>query len=321
MAAKSKAKASYSVLRQSVNEFLEDDCMSSAAALAYYSIFSLPPILAIIIFLTGYLGAGGSFGANVQDQISQFLGSEESFAQIQQAADSAKKKDSNIAATVIGVIVLVFSATGVLAQLQYSLNRAWEVEPDPEAGGIKKFFLKRALSFGMILAFAFLLLLSTMLSMLLNSAGQTISSALSLPVSLTVAVPYAVNFVVVTLLFAAIFKILPDARLGWRSVGVGALFTALLFMVGKEVMSFYISRADVGSGFDQAAKALVAVLLWFYYSSIIVLFGAEFTQVWARRYGTRIHPSNGAVRTVNEKRHLRTESEQRQHDMQSAASA
>ena len=303
MTATEKAKGSVGVLKQTASDFSEDDCMSSAAAIAYYSIFSLPPIIVLIIMLAGWLGQGSAVSGAIEEQINQAAGPG-AYDEVQGMAAKAQKSGSNIIASIVGFVALIFSATGVMAQLQASLNKAWEVEPDPNQGGVKNFLLKRLLSFGMILTLAFLLLVSTVMTIMLTTLGDEISSRLGIPEAFAHVVPYAVNLVVITLLFAAMFKFLPDAKVRWKDVLIGALFTAVLFVLGKLAIGFYIGWADVESSYGSAGK-LVAILVWFYYSAIIILFGAEFTQAWAKRYGTEIQPSGGAVKVVEEKRQVR----------------
>lgn len=319
MSVMSQARAGWTLLKRSAVEFIDDDCMSSAAAIAYYCIFSVPAILAIVLMIATSAGKEDDIVNYLAQQMAPATSGENGgenpyHEEIESMTAKARQLGSSLWMKVVGIAVLIFSATGVLAQLQYSLNRAWEVQPDPAAGGIKNFLLKRALSFGMILAFAFLLLASTFLSMALTSVGGTLAGTLGIPVNITFLVSIVVNLVVITLLFAAIFRILPDAKIGWKSVGVGSLFTAILFMVGKYLIGLYISMGGIQSTYG----TLVAVLVWFYYSSLIVLFGAEFAQVWARRYGTQIVPTEGAVRVVQEKKTLRTPQEQRDHDLHNA---
>jgi membrane protein len=207
-------------------------------------------------------------------------------------------------AMVIGVVVLLVGATGVFAQLQHALNKAWEVEPDPAQGGIKNFIVKRILSLGMILAVAFLLLVSLVLTTALSAAGDMLGGLLPEGVSKIwpMVIHFVVSFLVIWLLFAAIFKFLPDAQIEWRDVWIGAAITALLFMVGKILMGLYLGSQNAGTF---SAAPLILVLLWIYYSSMIILIGAELTQVWASSYGKQIEPKQGAVRVVQKKEAVR----------------
>jgi membrane protein len=177
-------------------------------------------------------------------------------------------------------------------QLQGALNRAWEVTPDPAQGGWKPFVMKRLLSLGMILALAFLLIVSLAISAILSALRASMSF---IPVEALQAVDAGVSFTVMTVLFAAIFKILPDAEIAWRDVLAGALLTSLLFVVGKFVIGFWLGRSAPGDAYG-TASALAVMLVWVYYAGVIVLFGAEFTQAWAERRGVLIRPEKGAMR-------------------------
>ena len=208
---------------------------------------------------------------------------------------------------VLSIAGLLFGATGVFAQLQQALNKAWEVEPDPEAGGIKNFLTKRVFSLGMILVIVFLLLVSLLLSSFISVFAGQLGSLL--PGSLSTAVVWVINAVVslavITLLFAAIFKVLPDAIVAWRDVWVGAFVTAFLFVIGKFLIGLYIGQSDPGEAYG-AAAALALLLVWVYYSAMIIFLGAEFTQIWAQQYGSGIEPDEDAVRVVEEKKHVRS---------------
>jgi membrane protein len=204
----------------------------------------------------------------------------------------------------LSVAGLLFGATGAFAQLQKALNTAWEVTPDPEQGGLKNVLVKRVFSLGMILVIAFLLLVSLVISSLLSTFSEQLGGVL--PGGLSAAAAWVINaavsLAIITLLFAAIFKVLPDARIAWRDVWVGAFVTALLFTIGKFLIGLYVGQSDPGEAYG-AAAALAILLVWVYYSAMIVFLGAEFTQVWARRHGTGIEPDDGAVRAPKPGRH------------------
>lgn len=310
-AAKTTTKQGYGLIKETVSDFVEDDCMSSGAALAYYTIFSLPPILLIVLTLAGW-GIEQASRAGVQGMDEQQLHKEiaeqtslepGTIQQIQEMANRQQEGGGGPLSIVIGIAVLLFSATGALAQLQAALNRAWEVKPDPEQGGIKNFLMKRVLSLGMILVIAFLVLVSVAATTVLSTLGNMILPG-NIPQPLMTAIHNVISFLVMTLLFAAMFKVLPDADISWRSVWVGAGFTALLFVIGKFLIAKYLSMSNMDDTYG-AAGTLVLVLVWVYYSSLIVLLGAEFTQAWSRRYGEGIAPSKGAVKVVRETREVR----------------
>jgi membrane protein len=210
---------------------------------------------------------------------------------------SADRPDVNKPlAAILGVGVLLFGATGAFMALQSALNRAWSVQPDPAQGGIRNFITKRLLSLGMVLAVAFLILVSLALSAALAAAGDTIGRGRTgVPAMALEVFNFVVSFAVVSGLFAAIYKVLPDAKIAWRDTVVGAVFTAFLFVLGKFLLGYYLGRNDPGSAFG-AAGSLALMLVWIYYASMIVLFGAEFTEAWSRRYGTGIIPEEGAVK-------------------------
>jgi uncharacterized membrane protein YqjE len=188
--------------------------------------------------------------------------------------------------------MLLFGATGAFMQLQSALNRAWEVKPDPQSGGLKNFVMKRVLSLGMILGVAFLMIVSLAISALIGAIGDSLTF---IPQPVMYAVNFLASFAVLTLLFAAIFKVLPDARIEWRYVWVGAIVTSLLFVIGKFGIGLYLGRSSPGDAFG-AASALAVILVWVYYAGMIVLFGAEFTQAWAQGHGAEVRPEKGAVR-------------------------
>lgn len=286
----------WSLLKESVKDFLDDDCPRMAAALSYYAVFSLPPLLVLLMLVLGSLVEPGQVEGRVQSEISSVLGQEgaESFRTILR---NAQPPEGAGLSWILGGIGLLFGATGAFAQLQEALNRAWDVAPRRDRSTILQFLLKRALSLGMVLTVAFLVLLSVVLSAVLSGAGEQIGGWL--PTAVSGAALQAANtglsFLLVALLFAAIFMILPDADVAWKDVAAGAVITALLFVAGKYAIGLYIGRSDPGSAYG-AAGSLVAVLLWIYVSSLLLLYGAELTQVRARQKGRAISPADHAVR-------------------------
>lgn len=289
-------------LKATVSEFLEDDCMTMAAAIAYYTAFSLPPLLVLIVTVAGWIWSAEDVTSQVEQQVSDVIG-EGGWVQVRQMMEAAGEQGSGPAA-IIGIVALLFGATGVMVQLQASLNRAWEVQPDPDQGGVKTFAFKRLLSLTMIIAVAFLLLVSLVLTAVLQAMAGVIASWL--PTWMASWAPQAidsvVSLVVFTLLFGAMFRWLPDADVRWRDTWIGAGVTGLLFIAGKFALGLYFGMSDTGQ--YGAASSFVLLLLWAYYSAAIFLFGAEFTQVWARQHGRRIVPEEGAVRVVQESRRV-----------------
>ena len=334
----------WNLVKATASDFTEDECLSSGAALAYYTIFSLPPLLAIVFVIAHWIGVPqeqidrivreqlGMPAASAQDaSLSGSVSGRELETASEDAAESASADGQGIGSLadkaqvpgegslfsrIAGILILVFSATGVLAQLQFSLNRAWEVEPDPAQSGIKNFAVKRVLSFGMIVVVAFLLLVAMVVTTLIDEILSWISSWL--PGALEKVIAYSANaastVLIASLLFAAMYKILPDAKVQWKDVAVGALVTGVLFVVGKTLISIYLQSSDVASGWGAATGSMVSILVWVYYSSLIVLFGAEFTQIWARSRGRAIEPVNGAVRKVEETRIIREPQGATEHD-------
>ncbi|HEX6106585.1 MAG TPA: YihY/virulence factor BrkB family protein [Gemmatimonadales bacterium] len=305
-AAAAKDTGVLAILKQSVREFVDDDAPTMAAALSYYTVFSLPPLLVLLLMLLGAVFDPQDIQGTVESQITQLMGPEGGDQVRTIIANADRPGSGNIIATVLSLVALILGATGVFGQLQAALNRAWEVAPDPDQGGFKSFLMKRVFSLGMVLALAFVLLVSLVLSATLSAFGdslvQFLPEGLSQP--LLQAINFAISFGVITVLFAAIFKVLPDATMAWRDVWVGAAVTALLFVVGKFLLGLYLGRSNPGEAFG-AAGALAVMLVWIYYSSMIVFLGAEFTQAWANRRGQGIRPEKGAVRVVKETRHER----------------
>jgi len=293
------------LLKSSVNDFMDDDCSTQAAALSYYTIFSLPPLLMILLMILGALVDPQDIRGQLETQIGTLMGPAAT-EQIRTILAQLHGPGSGVVATVVGIVGLLLGAGGAFGQLQAALNRAWEVRPDPHQGGLRGFLVKRLFSFGMILSVAFLLLISLVVSAVLSAFGGVLGRMLPDGLSATVLqiVNIVFSLIVITALFAAIFKVLPDARVGWRDVWVGASVTAVLFVLGKFLIGFYIGRSNPGQAFG-AAGSLAVLFAWVYYSAMILLFGAEFTQAWVERNGGSIAPERGAVKVMEETRVVR----------------
>ena len=288
-----------SLVRDSARDFSDDECPVRAAALAYYTIFALPPLLILLLMIAGLVWDPQDVQRALEGQFRSLIG-EQGAAQIHTMIAQTDRPDKGGAlATMLSIAGLLFGATGALLQLQGALNRAWEVKPDPKQGGIMAFITKRLLSLGMLLGIGFLLAVSLALTAGVAALGDAVGGGIPEPVMYVVEL--GMSFAVLMLLFAAIFKILPDAETAWRDVWVGAGVTALLFVVGKFVLGLYLGRGDKGDPFG-AAGALAVVLIWIYYAGMILLFGAEFTQKWAERRGGGVRPEKGAVHVVEEER-------------------
>ena len=285
------------LLKETFREFREDEATRVAAALSYYTVFALPPLLVLLVTIAGAVWDPSDVQGRIEAQIGALLGAEGAAGVRAMLENANRPGSSDLLPTLLGIAGLLFGATGAFIQLQSALNTAWDVKPDPAQGGVRNFVTKRLLSLGMILGVGFLVLVSLALSAVLSAAGSSIERFL--PETLSGPLLFVFNavlsFAVITLLFAAMYKVLPDVVIRWREVWIGAAATALLFVIGKFAIGYYIGQSDPGSAYG-AAGSLAVILAWVYYASIIVLLGAEFTQVWARRRGVAIVPEAGAVR-------------------------
>lgn len=283
-----------SLAKEVLTEFSEDKAARLSAALAYYTIFSLAPLLIIVIAVVGFFWGNQPSGvqANLVQEIRAMLGPEGAAA-IQAMLENASRPGSGgVVATVLGVVTLLVGATGVFSQLQSALNTIWDVEPLP-GRGIKGIVQTRLLSFGMILGVGFLLLVSLVVTAVLSALSDYATGLAPGLELLFQVLNFVVSFAIVTLLFAMIYRVLPDVEIAWHDVWLGAAITALLFTVGKLAIGLYLGNSSVGSTFG-AAGSLVVLLVWIYYSALILFLGAEITQVAARHYGSRIAPSRHA---------------------------
>ncbi len=281
------------LIRDSADEFLDDKGAKLSAALAYYTIFSVPPLLIIIISLTGFFWGEQAIEGQIYNQIKGLVGNEAA-VQIQGAIRQSTIDQNSWWATTISVIALLFGATGVFVEIQDSINVIWGLKAKPKKGLIK-IVLNRLISFSMIISLGFLLLVSLVLNAVLDIFNQQMQRIFP---DLGFYVFYIINLVfillVITSLFATIFKVLPDAKIKWRSVFFGSFITALFFLLGKLLIGLYLGQSDIGSTYG-AAGSIVVILVWVYYSSIILFYGAEFTQLYAYRHGTKIVPNAYAV--------------------------
>ena len=293
------AGGTFGLLKHTAVDFWNDDCPRMAAALSYYTIFSLPPLLILIVTISGLIWDPEQIRGAIEGQMGSLIGPEAAL-QVRDMIGHADSQDKqSIITKVVGIAALIFGATGAFIQMQTALNDAWKVEPDPSQGGIKNFIVKRVFSFGLILFIAFMLLISLALTAGLSAIGERIGGGL--PETLMHALNFVLSFAIITGLFAAMFKIMPDATIAWRDVWVGAIVTALLFVGGKFALAFYLGKSDPGSAFG-AAGSLALILVWIYYATMILLFGAEFTEAWATERGSGITAEKGATRVIQEKK-------------------
>ena len=281
------------LLKTTASEWMSDKSMRLSAALAYYSVFSLAPLLIVAISIAGAIFGEDAARGAVREQLTGALGSEAALA-VQEMISGASKSGNNAIMAVVGVVVLLISASGVFAQLKDAMNTVWQIELKP-GRGIFAIARDRFLSLAMVLVIGFLLLISLVLSATLAAATSYLASILPIPGFMWILLSFVISISVVTLLFAMIFKILPDATVEWRDVWTGAFLTACLFSIGKLLLALYLGRQEAASTYG-AAGALILILSWVYYSANILLFGAEFTQVYARSRGRQIEPKVGAKR-------------------------
>lgn len=289
------------MLKTALIRWFDRDPFREGAIIAYYAIFSLPGLLVLIITLAGYFFGDEAVSGQLNKQISDAIGTD-SAEMVETMVKSSMTSDDSIWATILGIGTIIFGATAVFAQFQKSINNIWEVEPSKSKSGIWLFIKSRLFSFGLIITIAFLLLMSLILSSMLSALSNWIANSFSKSLVVVFVLFDAVlSLGVVTVLFAMMFKILPDAKIKWKSVWIGAFITALLFAFGKWALGLYFGNADPESGYG-AAGTIILILLWASYSSMIVFFGAEFTKVYSdERYG-KITPSDHAVRVTYEKK-------------------
>lgn len=282
------------LLKQTFQEWRDDKVPVTAAALAYYTIFSLAPLLIIVIAILSLFFNQGQAQQQLLGQLQSLFGPDVAET-IRTMIEQRESSGGNVLASIIGFVILLVGATGVFVQLQNALNQIWEVEPDPEASGILHLIRVRVLSLGMVVVIGFLLLVSLVLSAVLANLNGALNNALPGAEALWQVLNFVLSLGVISAVFALMFKFLPDAQVAWRDVWIGGAVTAVLFTVGKFLIGLYLGNSGVASSYG-AAGSLVVLLLWVFYSAQIVLFGGEFTQVFAKRYGGGVKPDEHAVR-------------------------
>ncbi|GAB2836206.1 YihY/virulence factor BrkB family protein [Ferruginibacter profundus] len=292
---KFSVKDIWTITKQSFADFIDTKVFKLSAALAFYTIFSLPAMLIIIISVSDIFYGRAAIEGTLYHQISAFVGTDAAI-QIQQTIRGAALSNSSNFATIVGVITLLFGATSVFSEIQDSINLIWKLKAKPKKGkGLIKMVFNRLLSFSIVVSLGFLLLVS----LLINGAMDALINHLTkMFPQLTVILVYILNLVltfgITTLLFAMIFKVLPDAKIRWRHVRAGAFTTGALFMVGKFLIGYYLGHSKLSSTYGTAGSVIV-MLLWVYYSAMILYFGAVFTHVYAVHTGSRIYPNDYAV--------------------------
>jgi membrane protein len=286
----------WSFLMEFFDEWTRDNCFRLSAALSYYTIFSLAPILIIVIYTASYFFGEEAASGQIYTEIRDMIGPDAAAA-IQTMVQNAYADDSSTFMTVVGIATLIFSTTVTFITLQDSLNDIWKVRAKPEKGWVK-LIVNRVLSFSMVVGIGFIL----MVSLVINTAMEVLRGYLTmlfsdLSVYLLQVMQLGISLGIITLLFAMIFKFLPDAHIKWRNVWTASLFTAVLFSIGKYLISFYIGQSDMATTFG-AAASIIVILLWVNYSSLIFFVGAVFIYVYMKRRGDPIKPSKNAVRVI-----------------------
>ena len=281
------------LLKETYSEWIDDKAPRLGAALAYYTVFSLAPLLIILVAVVGAIwgNQSGLVQARILREVEGMVGTGGADL-VKEMLTSSSHPDAGLLPTLLGVAGLLFGATTVFAQLQDALNTIWEVEST--VGGVKGVVVTRLMSFALILLVGFLLLALLVISALLSALDSFVAGITPGMQFLFRLLDLLVSFGIITLLFAMIYRYLPDVEIGWRDVWTGAAVTAILFTLGKYALGAYMAHSSTGSAYG-AAGSLAALFVWIYYSAQLVFFGAEFTQVYARRYGSRIQPADYAI--------------------------
>lgn len=283
-----------SLIKETYTSWIADDPFRLSAIVAYYTVLALPALLVIIINVVGSIWGIEIVQGQLTNEISAALGKEAATA-IEHIIIETQNSEKNLLSTIIGIGTLLFGATGIFYQLKISLNEIWNIKPNPNAK-IWKIITDRALSFAFILVIGFLLLVSFIVTTAISALNNYIRDMLP---DVLLYIAYILDFVlsvgIISVLFALMFKYLPDAKIKWRTVWIGAILTAILFVIGKLLLGIYFGQANPGSTYG-AAGSIILILLWVSYSSLILFFGAEFTYVFAKRYGAGIAPRTIGVK-------------------------
>lgn len=285
------------LLKETFTAFSEDNAMKMSASLAYYTIFSLAPFLLIIIWLTGFFYGEQASEGQIFGQLNEFVG-EDAAKQIEEFIQGVSIAGKSGLAIIIGVGTLIIGATKVFIEIQDSINSIWEVRAKPKKGWLK-LIIDRVLSFSIIIGLGFLLIVSLAVNIIIDTLSATLMDYFpDTTVFLVSIINGSISFIVVAVLFAAIFKFLPDAEVKWAYVRSGAIFTTVLFIIGKYLIGLYMQYTAPASAYG-AAGSMIVILLWIYYTAAILFFGAEFTKVYSKRHSGEIAPSKYAVRVVH----------------------
>lgn len=296
MSAASWFKKNFSILKASFKAFNDDRALKMSAALAYYTVFSMAPLLMILISAASIFYGKEAIQNKVFEELNGLLGNDAAL-KIQEILQKITLSGDSTAAIIIGIVTLFIGATGVFLEIQDSINQIWRVKAKPKKGW-QKLLINRFISFSMIISLGFLLIVSLIINGIILALSAKLTQYFP---EVTVIVVQIINstltFAVLAILFGIIFKYLPDVEISWKDIRVGAIFTAVLFTIGRYVIGIYIEKVGPGSAYG-AAGSLIIILVWVYYTSAILYFGAEFTQVYAECYGGKIRPASYAVHIV-----------------------
>jgi membrane protein len=282
------------LLKNTASQWSDDKAPQLGAALAYYTVFSLAPLMLLLMSVFSLWVDKNHVQDTIKDQVAQFAGGSAATVVGDIVETTAKKKSRGIIATVAGVVIALFGASGVFGQLQDSLNTIWGVKAKP-GQGVMGYLKARFISFAMVGGVCFMLLVSLTVTVAIKGMSDTLNHAMPGATVVSVILSILANLAVITALFAMIFKFLPDAKIAWNDVWIGAALTTVLFIAGKWALGLYLGSGSAGSAYG-AVGSLITTLVWVYYSAQIMLFGAEFTQVYANEFGSHIEPEAHAVR-------------------------
>ena len=286
-------KKFFHVIKGTAGAFSQDNCVKLAASLSYYTIFAIGPLFVIIISLSAIFYGRDAVQGKLYGEIQGLIGSEAAI-QVQDIIKKSQHGNKGFIGTIIGTVILFIGATGIFTEIQDSINFIWSLRAKPKRG-IVKYVINRLLSFSLIVSLGFLLLVSLVVSAIMDLLSDRLT--LYFP-DTTVYIFYVLNhvimFIIISVLFAIIFKVLPDGRIKWKDALIGAGFTAILFIIGKAAIGYYLGKSSLGATYGTAASVII-ILTWVYYTSIILYFGAEFTKVYALEYGGGIVPNETAV--------------------------
>jgi membrane protein len=297
-ALRSFPKHSWLLLKETAREWNKDNALRLAAALSYYTIFSLAPLLILATAIAGFFLGDEAIKGELSGQLRGLIGDDGAEA-VEGLVAGARKPTTGTIATVTSLLAILFGATGVFTELKAALNQIWNAEPK-KSSGIWGFLKDRLLSFGMVASIGFLLLVSLLINAALAGVTKYFSGFIPIPPTVIHTLYSVISLGLVTVLFALLFKVLPEVKVQWRDVWVGATLTAVLFTVGKFLIGLYLGKSSIASSFG-ASASLALILVWTYYSSLILFFGAEFTQVYSEHHGSRKNSGQASNARPNER--------------------